>query len=498
MFEINKPVKNPGQMELIIERTFNAPIELMFRVWTEHEHLKNWWGPKGFEWVQSKMNFQPGGAFHYCMRSPNGMEMWGKFIYGEIFVPNKIEFRSCFSDENGGITRNPWISNWPLEVNNILTFKEQDGKTSITLRGGPINATPEEQQIFLNGTEYMRNGFKATFEQLDDYLMKISDKETIQKKDNEFTITRYFDASREQVWKAWTEPEQMMKWWGPKTFTSPSCKIDLRAGGKYLFCMRASDGKDYWSSGTYREIVSERKLLFTDNFADEKGNTVPASYYGFKEEFQQDLNVTVTLENQKNGTKMILKHAGMPAGEMSNLAILGWNESFDKLEKSLKSANRKSLIPGLEIVTESGKQEIIITRIFNAPVKHVFETATNPNLIPEWWGPKRLDTTVEMFDLKTGGIWRYVQQDNKGKAYGFHGVYHEIVPNERIVQTFEFEGMPGHVVLETSTFEDLNGKTIWTSRDVFQSVEDRDGMLQSDMEEGIKESIERFSKLLKK
>lgn len=149
-------------------------------------------------------------------------------------------------------------------------------------------------------------------------------------------ITRVFDAPRELVWKAWTNPEHVKRWWGPKNFTAPFCKIDLRVGGKYLSCMRGPDGKEFWSTGVYRKIKKPERIVCTDSFADEKGNVVPASHYGMKDDFPMEMLVTVTFEEENGKTKMTLKHAGMPAGEMGEMAQTGWNESFDKLAESLK------------------------------------------------------------------------------------------------------------------------------------------------------------------
>jgi uncharacterized protein YndB with AHSA1/START domain len=150
------------------------------------------------------------------------------------------------------------------------------------------------------------------------------------------TITRTFDAPREVVWKAWTDPEQMMRWWGPKDFTSPAAKIDLRVGGKYLNCMRSPEGQDFWSTGVYREIVPPERLVFTDSFADENGNVVPASHYGMGDDFPMEMLVTVTFEEDNGKTKTTLKHEGLPSGEMAEMTKAGWNESFDKLVESLK------------------------------------------------------------------------------------------------------------------------------------------------------------------
>jgi len=152
----------------------------------------------------------------------------------------------------------------------------------------------------------------------------------------ELTLTRVFDAPRERVWRAWTEPEQAMRWWGPEGFTAPVCRIDLRVDGAYLFCMRSPEGQDFWSTGVYREIVPFERLVCTDSFADADGNVVPASHYGMKGDFPLELQVTVTLEEQDGGTLMTLRHAGMPAGEISDMSAAGWSGSFDKLAEAVR------------------------------------------------------------------------------------------------------------------------------------------------------------------
>jgi uncharacterized protein YndB with AHSA1/START domain len=149
------------------------------------------------------------------------------------------------------------------------------------------------------------------------------------------------------------------------------------------------------------------------------------------------------------------------------------------------------------ITAEHGRQEIVITHIFDAPRELVWNVYTDPKLMPRWWGPRILNTTVDQMDMRPGGIWRIVQRAPDGTEFGFHGAYHDIQPPERIVDTFEFEGMPGHVLLETITFEDFEGKTKVTNTSIFQSVKDRDGMLNSNMDEGVTESNDRFAELLK-
>ena len=155
-------------------------------------------------------------------------------------------------------------------------------------------------------------------------------------RERDLVITRVFDAPRELVWKSWTDPELVKRWWGPEGFTAPYIKIDLRVGGQSLYCMRAPDGKDYWSKGVYREIVPPERIVTTDSFADDKGNIVPATFYGMSAEFPLELLVTLTFEEYEGKTKFTLKHSGFPAGPDKEDAQTGWNQSLDRLAKMLE------------------------------------------------------------------------------------------------------------------------------------------------------------------
>lgn len=154
---------------------------------------------------------------------------------------------------------------------------------------------------------------------------------------NELTITRIFNAPRKLVWKAWTNPDMFMQWWGPKGFTSPISKIDLRVGGEYFNCMRSPDGQDFCNKGIYHEVVELEQLVTTDSFADKEGNMVPASYYGLSTDFPREMKITVTFKKQEGKTKLTLKHSNVKNLNETDLNDMrqGWNESFDKLDDVL-------------------------------------------------------------------------------------------------------------------------------------------------------------------
>ena len=151
------------------------------------------------------------------------------------------------------------------------------------------------------------------------------------------------------------------------------------------------------------------------------------------------------------------------------------------------------------IIAEPGKQELFILREFDAPRELVWKAYTDPDLYVQWLGPRQLKLRLETFEPWSGGRWRYINSDDSGNEYRFHGVNHDVTAPERIIGTFEYEGLPeaGHVVLDCVWFEELpGGRTRMRGQSVFQSVADRDAMLQNGMESGVVDSYEKLDELL--
>jgi uncharacterized protein YndB with AHSA1/START domain len=167
-------MKTAAQRPFIISRAFDAPRELVWKAWSERARLMEWFGPAGFKMPAAKMDFHPGGSFHYCMESPDGHEMWGKFIYREIVAPEKIVLVNSFSDEDGGITRHPMSATWPLEMLSTFTLAEENGRTTATVHWAPLNATEDERKTFDAAHEGMKQGWTGTFDQLTAYLARAS------------------------------------------------------------------------------------------------------------------------------------------------------------------------------------------------------------------------------------------------------------------------------------------------------------------------------------
>ncbi|MEP6639586.1 MAG: SRPBCC family protein [Chloroflexota bacterium] len=151
-----------------------------------------------------------------------------------------------------------------------------------------------------------------------------------------------------------------------------------------------------------------------------------------------------------------------------------------------------------QVTAEPGTPYIDITREFDAPRDLLFRAHTDPELLVQWLGPNRLTMIIDRYDVRDGGKWRYIHRDEDGTEYGFHGVFHGTPSPDGMIQTFEFEGAPGHVSLDSITFEERDGCTVLHGHSVFQSVQARDAMVESGMEGGLSEGYDRLDELIAK
>ena len=464
-------------------RVFDAPRDVVWRMWTEPDQIAQWWGPKGFSNSIDSMDVRRGGAWTFVMHGPDGRDYENKIVYREVVKPTRIAYDH--------VTR--------PRFHTTVVFTALGDRTKISMRMLFTTRPLRDRTAKEYGAV---EGMHQTLGRLADHL---ASRGVSPNAPREIALTRVLHAPRDRVWKAWTDPEELARWWGPKGFTAPGVRIDLRVGGKFRLGMRGVglDGieRDNWNVGEYRKIVPFEKLVASMRFADAEGHPVPASHYGLPGDWPEEVLLTVTFEDLPEGrTKITLRQRGIPE-VVAGMTGLGWNQSFDKLAASLKSRPRglRAARKGRPLLTLSlvSDREVVITRVLDAPRERVFRAYTDPEAIPEWWGPRGYTTTVETMDVRSGGLWRFVQHDAQGKEHAFHGVYREVLPPERIVQTFEYEGTPGHEVLETATFTSRpDGGTLVTVRSSFGSREDRDGMINAGMEWGLRESYERLEELL--
>jgi uncharacterized protein YndB with AHSA1/START domain len=274
-----------------------------------------------------KMTAMPGGIWRFVQTDKGGKEYAFHGVYHEITIPERLVYTSEYEGMPGHIAL------YTEDLN------EEDGSTIITTRV-VFQSVEDRDQLLQWG---MEEGVREMTRRLNELLAKenlqeskVPIMERLEENGECITISRTFDAGREEVWERWTDPDEYMCWWGPKDFTSPYARFDLRPGGKYLSCMRGPDGKEYWDTGQYEEINNLNRIVYTDYFADAHGNIVPPSYYGMKGDQPIEMAVEVRLEDIGGKTRMTLEHCGLTDHEMLNQAKAGWNQSFDKLAECLR------------------------------------------------------------------------------------------------------------------------------------------------------------------
>jgi uncharacterized protein YndB with AHSA1/START domain len=268
----------------------------------------------------------------------------------------------------------------------------------------------------------------------------------------EVRLTRVLDAPRELVFKVWTDPAHVQKWWAPKNFTNPRCEVDARVGGQMRIDMRAPDGTVYPMDAEFEQIVKPERIVFVTGALDAKGNrkfsvrnTVTFAEHG-------DRQTLLTLHARV--IQIMVPEAAKHIGGMS----AGWSQSLDKLADYV-SANA------------SADREIVSRRTFDYPPQRVFEAWTDPKQLNQWWGPKGFTTTFKSFDLRPGGEWNFVMHGPDGKDYQNRIIFQEIVPPQMLA--FDHTSGPHFGVVTTFTDTGCGGTDV-TFRMIFKSAEECD------------------------
>jgi uncharacterized protein YndB with AHSA1/START domain len=312
----------------------------------------------------------------------------------------------------------------------------------------------------------------------------------------ELVITRVFDAPRELVFKAWTDPKQVAQWWGPRGFTNPVCELDVRPGGAIRIHMRAPDGTVYPMTGVYQEVVEPERLVFICAALDEKGHPL----------FEVLTTVTFAEQGGKTTQKMqasVVKTTPAAAPHIAGMEA-GWTQSLERLEAYVaKALGMGKTMTGRrhDPAEDAAGREIVITRVFDAPRELVWEAWTNPKHVVQWWGPRGFTTTIQEMDVRPGGVWQQIMHGPDGTDYPSKSVFTEVVKPQRIVfsHTGGKKGGPGASFESTWTFDAQGDKTKVTIRMVFPSAADRDMVVKEyGAIEGGNQTLERLGAFLAK
>jgi uncharacterized protein YndB with AHSA1/START domain len=291
------PSPSVADRELTITRLFNAPVNLVWDVWTKPEHIKNWWGPAGFYNTIFEMDVKPGGTWDFIMHGPDGTDYKNKSVFKEVIKFEKIVYDHVSSPK----------------FRATVTFEERGNKTFLTWN--MLFETPEELTKVVKVFK-ADEGLKQNVAKLETYLEKGY-------AIDELTITRLINAPRELVFKAWTNKDMLAKWWGPNGFTSPVCEIDARPAGKIYIDMKAPDGTVHPMDGEVHEIIAPEKLVFTSAALDEKNKRL----------FEVLNTVTLTEENGKTKLTLHVKVSKIRSEGQHHIKGMneGWSQSIERL-----------------------------------------------------------------------------------------------------------------------------------------------------------------------
>ena len=246
-------IVKPGDREIVISRVFDAQVKRVWEAFADTEQVVKWWGPIGFTTTVEKREFKDGGVWQHVMKGPDGTQYLNKAVFKKIVEHKSIEF----SVGGGRVGDDGKVDDKGMSFMASWTFEAMGEKTKVTMRTVFISAEERDNVIKKsNGVE----GGKQTLGRLADYLSAGTD----------FVITRMFDAPRDLVWKAFTEPERMAEWFGPKGVKCHSVKYELKPGGINHYCMTMPDGAKMWGKTAFREIVAPEMLVYVNSFSDEK------------------------------------------------------------------------------------------------------------------------------------------------------------------------------------------------------------------------------------
>jgi uncharacterized protein YndB with AHSA1/START domain len=323
----------------------------------------------------------------------------------------------------------------------------------------------------------------------------------IEIKPREVIISRVVHAPRDLVYRAFTDPTMLSKWFGPHGFESHATS-DPRKGGRFSMTMIGPDGVKYPMTGVYEDVVPNERIRYTADLSghsDEWKAAIRENLTGPATEEEMVNSVAdITFEDAGDNATLVTVRSYFKQDAVRDSYVktgmnVGWSQSFERLDSLVSDLPaRKTTI--FERLSDT---EVFLSREFDAPRDLLYRVYTDAKLIPEWWGPRKESVVVDKCDLRPGGEWRFVSTSPNGVVHGFHGTYTKVDPPNELGMTFEYEGAPGHVVTVRALFEELTPKKSRVrSWNTFSSKEACDGMVNSGMQSGATESNDRLDEVL--
>jgi len=307
--------RKDNDREIVISRLIHAPRDLVFKVWTDADHIKEWWGPNGFTNTIHEMNVKPGGVFRFMMHGPDNMNFPNKIVYTEVVKPEKLVY--VHSDDEGS-----------QRFDVTVTFEVLKDSTLLTMR--TVFSTAAERERVIKEVGAIEGG-NQTLDHLQAYVAA---------QRGEFIITRRFKFPPQLMFDAFTKSEHMHQWWGPKGSTVIKAEMNLRPGGINHYGLRMPDGSAMWGKSVYREITPTSRLVYVQSFSDEAGNIAK---HPMSPTWPREMLTVITFEETGEGTQLTIQWSPVNATDEERATFnsamsgmnQGWTGSLDQLEQYL-------------------------------------------------------------------------------------------------------------------------------------------------------------------
>lgn len=297
---------------LVLTRVFDAPRELVWKVWTEADHVSRWWGPRGFTTTVTELDLRPGGRSRYVMHGPDGAQYPVTGVFKEVVPYEKIVTTDEFDADF------PGVEDLPKGIVLTALFNEHDGKTTLTLRIWHPTAESKAKHLAMG----VVTGWQSSFDCMDDHLADVQGNPTA---DRAVELTRRFDAPRQLVWDAWTKPEHVRKWYGLRVLTMTRCDSDLRPGGRYRQVLRDPAGNEFAFSGEYLEVFEPVRIRSTWGFEGVPGPPAISTVMFREADGQTEV-----------WTRTVFPTAAGKQGWAASGGEAGMNETLDRLAELLR------------------------------------------------------------------------------------------------------------------------------------------------------------------
>jgi uncharacterized protein YndB with AHSA1/START domain len=386
--------------ELRIERLLNAPRELVWEVWTNPDHIKNWWGPTGFTNTIAVMEVRPGGVWEFVMHGPDGTDYKNKSIFKEIVKPERIVF-----DHVSG-----------PKFTTTVNFIAEGKKTRLTWHMLFETKEQFEQTVKIFKAD---EGLKQNIVKLDAYLQNDSFShfgKTEPAGTRELTLTRMIDAPQALVYQAFTDPAMMTQWWGPHGFTNTECAIDAQPKGKWKINMSSPEFPNHWCNGSFVETKPNEKIVF-----------ISRGFLDANDRAGIESRNTVTLENVDGKTRLTLHITLMHLDEQLQLAwegsAEGWSQSLEKLNATVYG-----------IAT----RQLIFERLLNAPVATVWKALTDGNEMKKWY------FDLPGFKAEVGYRFQFTGGPAPDRQYLHVCEVTEVIPQQKLTYSWRYDGYEGN------------------------------------------------------